>query len=150
MDDNAPSPPLSAPTSAADSSQSDRLRDLQDNLSSFIAARTELLAIESQEASAYASQKLLQAILLALFAFFAWALTLASITGLLTPIANQCLEGRFDSLPGWAVILLILAMLHGLGALVFLKKIKQKPCTPLFELSRKEIELDKQWLKKNK
>jgi len=123
---------------------------LSKEVASFIAARTELASIEAKEAAEYAAKKLAQTIILAICAFFTWSLFLASLTGILAPIATRWLDGKIDGLSGWAAVLLILAILHGLGVIIFLGQVKKKPSSPLFELSRKEIEHDKQWLKKNK
>lgn len=119
-------------------------------VSSFISARIELASIEAREAAEYAGSKAVHGAILAVCAFFAWGLFLAALTGALAPIADQWLEGKVDNLPGWAAILFIFAIIHGLGALIFLGQLKKKPSSPLFDLSRKEIENDKQWLRKNK
>jgi len=83
-------------------------------------------------------------------AFFCWALILAGLVGLITPLVDPWLTDKASWLPGWAAVLFGLAILHGFVAAICLTYLKKKPPTPLFELSRREIENDKQWLKKNK
>jgi uncharacterized membrane protein YqjE len=123
---------------------------LPNDLAGFIAARVELASIEAKEAAEFAANKATNGIVLATCAFFTWSLFLAGLTGLLAPFASRWLEGKIDALPGWAAVLFALAILHGLGALICLGQLKKKTASPLFELSRKEFEHDKQWLTKNK
>ena len=65
-------------------------------------------------------------------------------------MADRWLNDKADWLPGWAAVVITLAIIHGILALLCFLKLKRPPVTPLFELSRKEIENDKLWLKKNK
>jgi|GEM_PF-1036702 len=130
--------------------EADTMNNLPKDISDFISARVELASIEAKEAAEFAASKATHGIILAVCAFFTWSLFLGGLTGLLAPVASRWLEGKIDGLPGWAAVLFALAVLHGLGALIFLGQLKKKPSTPLFELSRKEIEHDKQWLAKNK
>lgn len=123
---------------------------MKDALSSFIAARVELASIEAKEAAVHASKKAVQGVVLGISLFFAWALILAGITGVLAPIAKEQLAEKMNWLPGWAAVLFGLAILHGLVALMCIIMLRKKTSAPLFELSRQEIENDKQWLKKNK
>ncbi len=119
-------------------------------LSGFIAARLELVSIEAKEAASYTGKKVVHGIVLALSAFFLWSLLLAATTGILAPIADQWLQDKIGWLPGWAAVALALAIMHGIIAIACYLKLTQQPTTPLFELSRKEIENDKLWLAKNK
>jgi len=119
-------------------------------LSGFIAARVELASIEAKEAASFTGKKLAQGLVLAISAFFLWSLVLAATTGIVAPLADQWLHGKADWLPGWAAVVLALAIIHAVIALICYLKLKQQPATPLFELSRKEIENDKLWLTKNK
>ena len=123
---------------------------IKDALSGFVAARVELASIEAKEAAMYAAKKAVYGIVLGMSLFFAWALVLAGLTGALAPMATEWLAGKIDWLPGWAAVLFGLATLHTVVALICVVLLKKKPSTPLFELSRQEIENDKQWLKKNK
>ncbi|NWK56740.1 phage holin family protein [Verrucomicrobiaceae bacterium N1E253] len=124
--------------------------NLPKEISDFIAARIELAKIEAQEAAEFSIRKAIHGVALALCGLFTWALVLAALTGTLAPWADRWMEGKIDHLPGWAAILFLLAFIHGVGALVFLGQLKKKPASPLFELSRQEIENDKQWLSNNK
>ena len=130
--------------------EADTMGNLPKDLSDFISARVELASIEAREAAEFATSKAVHGVILGVCAFFAWSLFLGGLTGLVAPIANRWLEGKMDALPGWAAVLFVFAILHGIGALIFLGRLKKKPSTPLFELSRKEIEHDKQWITKNK
>jgi len=123
---------------------------MKNALSGFIAARIELASIEAKEAAALAGRKLAYGIVLGISVFFCWTLLLAGLTGLVAPFADQWLEGKTSWLPGWAAVIFVLAILHAFVALICLVGLKKKPATPLFELSRKEIENDKLWLKENK
>jgi len=145
---NAPSPDTSATSDAAPNQPIQS--SLKQNLAEFLSARVELASIEAAEAAERTATKLVHGIILAFCAFFTWALLLASLTGFLAPFINQWIGDKADHIPGWAVALLLLGILHGIVAFVFFGKLKKKPATPLFELSRKELELDKQWLTKNK
>ena len=119
-------------------------------LSGFIAARVELASIEAKEAASFTGKKFAQGLILAISAFFLWSLLLAGATGIVTPHADRWLHGKADWLPGWAAVVLALALIHGIIVLACYLKLKKQPTTPLFELSRKEIENDKLWLTKNK
>lgn len=119
-------------------------------LARFLAARFELASIEAREAASHAGKKAVHGVALAISVFFVWSLLLSGITGIFAPMADQWLRDKAGWLPGWAAVVLTLAIIHGIVALVCLIKIKRPPATPLFELSRKEIENDKTWLKKNK
>ena len=119
-------------------------------LSGFLGARIELASIEAKEAASYTGKKVIQGVALALSAFFLWSLLLVATTGILAPIADEWLHDKADWLPGWASIVLALALIHGFIAIACYLKLKKQPATPLFDLSRKEIENDKLWLAKNK
>ena len=150
---NAPTPPSTGQPSAwapVEAEEADNTHKLPQDISSFIAARLELASIEAQEAAAYTAGKIAKSVILALCAFFTWSLLLAGLTGALAPMADRWLTDKSSTLPGWVAILFVLALLRGIGALIFLGQLKKKPSSPLFELSRKEIELDKKWLTKNK
>ena len=139
-----------APTPEASGSEASTQTSFQQNVVNFLSARAELASIEATEAAEHVAKKLISGIALAFCAFFTWSLLLASLTGLLAPFIDQALGEKANQLPGWAIILLIWAILHGIAGYLFFSKLKKKPATPLFELSLKELELDKQWLKKNK
>jgi len=123
---------------------------MKEALSNFIAARLELASIEAKEAAGLLGKKALYGVVLAISAFFCWALLLAGITGVVAPHASEWLAGKADWLPGWAAVILALGILHAIVAVICLCCLRKKPTTPLFELSRKEIENDKEWLKQNK
>ena len=140
------------PAPATEDSVSDKAHTTggSHSLSGFIAARLELASIEAKEAASYTSKKVVYGIVFTLSAFFLWGLLLAATTGILAPIADQWLQDKIGWLSGWAAIALALAIIHGIIAVACYFKLTQQPTTPLFELSRKEIENDKLWLAKNK
>lgn len=119
-------------------------------LPGFLAARIELASIEAKEAASFTGKKIVCGLALGISALLVWCLLLVGITGILGPIADQWLKGKADWLPGWAAVVVALALIHGVMTLILLSVLKKAPVTPLFELSRREIENDKLWLKKNK
>ena len=137
-------------TEGSDASSPNPSEHMTHALSGFIAARVELASIEAKEAASFTGKKFAQGLILAISAFFLWSLLLAGATGIVTPHADRWLHGKADWLPGWAAVVLALALIHGIIVLACYLKLKKQPTTPLFELSRKEIENDKLWLTKNK
>ncbi len=121
--------------------------EIKKALSNFISARVELASIEAREAAAFAAKKAVFGSVMGISLLLVWLLTLAGITGVLAPFADKFLAGKASWLPGWSAVIFVLAALHALAALVCLAIVRKKPATPLFELTRKEIENDKQWLK---
>ena len=119
-------------------------------LPDFLAARIELASIEAKEAASFTGKKIVCGLALGIVILLVWCLLLAGITGILGPVADQWLAGKADWLPGWAAVMIALALIHGTMALILLSALRKAPVTPLFELSRREIENDKQWLQKNK
>ena len=119
-------------------------------LPGFLAARIELASIEAKEAASFTGKKIVYGLALGISLLLVWCLLLAGVAGILGPIADQWLASKADWLPGWAAVMIGLALIHGVMALILLSVLKKAPATPLFELSRKEIENDKLWLKKNK
>ena len=137
-------------TEGSDASSPNPSEHMTHALSGFIAARVELASIEAKEAASFTGKKFAHGLILAISAFFLWSLVLAGATGIVAPLADQWLHGKADWLPGWAAVVLALALIHGIIVLICYLKLKKQPTTPLFELSRKEIENDKLWLTKNK
>lgn len=119
-------------------------------LPGFLAARIELASIEAKEAASFTGKKIVCGLALGISVLLVWCLLLTGITGILGPIADQWLNGKADWLPGWAAVVIALALIHGVVALMLASALKKAPATPLFEHSRREIENDKLWLKKNK
>ena len=137
-------------TEGSDASSPNPSEHMTHALSGFIAARVELASIEAKEAASFTGKKFAQGLILAISAFFLWSLLLAGATGIVAPHADRWLHGKADWLPGWAAVVLALALIHGIILLACYLKLIKQPTTPLFELSRKEIENDKLWLTKNK
>lgn len=118
-------------------------------LSDFVKARVELASIEGKEAASFIGKQAAYGIILAISLLFTWALILVGITGVTAPLLDPLLAGKASWLPGWVLVIFILAALHAIIAAIFCTKLKKKPEMPLFELSRQEIQKDKQWLSKN-
>ncbi|BDS06124.1 hypothetical protein NT6N_11640 [Oceaniferula spumae] len=124
--------------------------EMKQALSGFVAARVELASIEAKEAAGFAASKVVHGVILALCGFFIWCLVLAGLTGVLAPIAGKWLADKVAWLPGWCAVIFALAIIHAIVALICVILIRKKPAAPLFELTRQELENDKQWLRKNK
>ncbi|MFK7909373.1 MAG: phage holin family protein [Akkermansiaceae bacterium] len=139
-----------APPSADQSAKEDDTSVMKLAVSEFVSARLELAAIEAKEAAEFTVRKVVSAVILALCAFFIWALLLAGLTGLLAGWAQEQLAGHLPGVSGWVIVLFALAIIHTLVAIILIWVIKKKPAAPLFELTRQEIENDKQWAKSNK
>lgn len=125
-------------------------QNIQEGLSHFIAARIELASIEAKEAAEFTAKKAASGIIFGLLALFTWALLLAALTGALAPFADRWLAGPWGNVPGWAAVLFVFAFIHGIAAIIFYCQLKKGPASPFFELSKKEIENDKQWLNNSK
>ena len=119
-------------------------------VSEFVSARIELATIEAKEAAEFAVRKVISAIACAFCVFCLWMLILASLTGLLANWAETQFADLLPNAPGWAIIALALAAIHGIAAIVLVITLKKKPAAPLFELTRQEIENDKAWVKNSK
>ena len=113
----------------------------------FLSARIELAGIEAREAAGFTARKVAYAVVLAMCGFFVWVLVLAGLSGLLSDWTQKQLADSLPGVPGWVMVVFGLAVIHALIAVVFLFLLKRKPATPLFELTRKEIENDKAWAK---
>ncbi len=131
----------------SDPSLGETTGEIKKALSDFVAARIELASIEAKEAASFAAKKAVFGSMLGISLFFVWILVLAGLAGVLAPFADRLLAGKAGWLPGWAAVLFAMAALHAIVALVCLAVVRKKPDAPLFELTRKEIENDKQWLK---
>ena len=122
---------------------------IKTELSQFLAARAELASIEAKEAAGFAAKKTVLAVVLGLCLLFTWILILAAATGALAPVMDRLITDEHSWLPGWVAVLFIFALVHLKVAFICLFFLKKKPHSPLFELSRQEIQKDKQWLKKS-
>lgn len=137
-------PPQQTPVEDSHVSETGQLKRA---LAEFIAARIELASIEAKEATTFAIRKTIYALVLGMCAVFAWILILAGLTALLSNWAHEQLGSYLPGIPGWGIVVFILAGIHVLIAIVLLILLKRKSPSPLFELTRKEIENDKAWAK---
>ena len=118
-------------------------------ISSFLAARIELASIEAKEAAEVGIRKALFLLGAAAAALLGWLLLLASLTIVLGAFVDQWFASGVSWLSGYAVMLFIFASLHLLVAVIGLQIFKKKSGVALFELTRQEIQNDKQWLGEN-
>ena len=118
-------------------------------VSSFLAARMELASIEAKEAAEIGTRKILFVLGTVTSALLGWLLLLASLTVVFGIFVDQWFARGVSWLSGYAVILFIFASLHFLVAAICLQIFKKKSRVTLFELTREEIQKDKQWLGEN-
>lgn len=119
-------------------------------LSGFIGARAELALIEAREAASFVGKKTGIGLLFCFCLFFTWALILAGLAGICAPLFNKLLSNHAAWVPGWTLVVFLFAILHVVIAIICAAKLKKKPKEQLFELSRREIQNDKQWLSNSK
>jgi len=119
---------------------------LKENAGDYFAARKELLQIEVKEASEVIGQKLVLVVIAAVMAVFTyflfWLLVIGAVALLFSQWACWC-----TTLPISALLVLLI---HGVGLFIVVKKIKQKPPYPLFEMTKAELLRDKEWVKENR
>lgn len=116
-------------------------------LQEYLAARTELLGIESAEASQYAKRQAKLGIICAVAAFFGYALALVAIIGILGNILGIFLDASPLEDHAVHIVALIVGAIHLFVAYRMLRKLSQPPETPLFEVTRSEFQKDRQWIK---
>ena len=113
---------------------------LVDAAAAYLAARIELVRLETRAAARHAARRGLLAGLLAALAVFAWGLLLAGAVGVLAgrlTAAGRALD--------WHWIALALGAAHLLAALVVAACLA-RPAPPSFQATRAELESDRQWL----
>lgn len=104
-------------------------------IASYLAARSELFAIEAREAARHGAGRLVSLAAAALLALAGYLLVLSGLVGWLSHLTG---------LP-WFGIAFLLAMLHVLVAGVMALRLK-RPLPPVFPLSRQELQKDTAWL----
>lgn len=114
-------------------------------LQQYLAARGELLAIESREAARYTTRKAVLGTTLALCAFFAYTLILCAAVSLAGRWLESAFPAHFAKI-GWQSAALLAGLLHVVASLVFVTLLRKKPAEPLFEVTRRELQKDRQWL----
>jgi uncharacterized membrane protein YqjE len=126
----------------SESSFAHLLRGLQD----YLAARSELLEIESREAAEHAKRQTGLGIALAVAGFFGYTLVLVALILFLGAILAGFLPASLTPHAS-AISALLFGGLHLLIAFLALRKLRQPPATPLFEVTRAEFQKDREWIK---
>ena len=111
----------------------------------YLAARSELLAIESKEAATFARRQLGGVILLILGAFFGYAFLQLGLAFLLGLLFSALLPPDLSPY-GWLFGTAVLALLNLGIAWGAWTRLRRPPETPLFEVSRAEFEKDREWI----
>ena len=114
-------------------------------LQQYLEARSELLAIESREAARLAVRKAIVGGAVASFTFFAYGLVLCAAVSLAGRWLESSFPRVFDKI-GWECAALIIGLLHVVAGIVFLTALRRKSDRPLFEITRREFQKDRQWL----
>jgi len=132
---------------AFDMSLKDAVVLFKDSASSYVGARKELFTIEAKEAAEYSGRKVAALAVVALTGLFTWLLLMAAFVAALGYwFSTEMGMGGY----GWAVAALCLSLIHLMVLFVFLAKFKKKPESELFEMTKAELNKDKQWLQEAK
>lgn len=123
----------------------DTMASFAQGLQQYLLARGELLSIESREAGRHATRKAILGVALACAAIFAYGLFLCAAVSLVGGWIETRFSPRFDQI-GWQCVALAAGLLHVLLALVLLHLLRRKPVEPLFDVTRREFQKDRQWL----
>ena len=121
---------------------------LKSSLSSYLAARAELAAIEAQEAAKWAGTQAKLGGTGAFLLIFFYITFLAALIGILGGLLSQALpqEGALAAIGGWPWIALGIALIHGIIAVILLKKAAKNKADRLFFHTRAELQKDKTWM----
>ncbi|MDB9741550.1 phage holin family protein [Akkermansiaceae bacterium] len=114
----------------------------------YFATKAELLLIEVQEAAEFAKGKIIAVVLLGLFALVTYLLLWVFFIGLGAVLLNGKLGVISELGAEWLVFLFASIVFHVIAILVVLLKLKKKPDGELFEITKLELNRDKQWLGK--
>ena len=120
----------------SDGSLQDRFQKVLRALVLYLQARQQLFVIETGEAFAYLSKRLVLVLVASVFLLFGYALLLA---GAIIVIDH------FTRVPWWFVCLL-LAPGHLVIGYLFFRIAKRPPSGPLYEESIRELAKDREWL----
>jgi len=134
-----------------------REKDIKDTVSfiaqssaDYLKVKAELASIEAKEASSILGQKAAAGSKAAFFGIFAYLLLIVTLIG----AGSNLLKGRLPQIEEyigtWPIITTALFIIHILGAVIFIDKIKKLGSQPLFQLTKNELEKDKQWLQEMK
>ncbi len=115
---------------------------------SYLQSKTELAAIEAQEAAEYTKKKLSLGLTVVLLGIFTYALFLILLHGMIIQIAEHPLAKITSStgLNSSNIVLLLMFLLHLFFLVISMIKLSKKPEEELFALTKSEFQKDKQWL----
>lgn len=121
---------------------------LKDSGIDFLKSKSELAAIESKEAAAFAKKKLSVAAMTAFFGIFTYAIFLILAHSLIQYYGRSILISIQDVLPltGNQIVLLGMFVFHLFFLLIYLLKLSKKPKDELFALTKSEFKKDQAWL----
>ena len=114
-------------------------------LQDYLAARSELLHIESLEAARFAKRQAILAVVLLVAVVFGYALLLLALVPLLGAVLASSLPHNLAPFAN-QISALLFAGLHLLLALLAASKLRRPPSSPLFEITSSEFEKDRQWI----
>ena len=116
-----------------------------DGLRQYVAARGELLTIESREAARVAARKGALAAVIGTSIFAAYALLLVAAVSVTGHWLHDLLPGKWSQF-GWQTAALLAGLLHLAIAAGCFRALRRPPRQALFEVTRSELQKDRQWL----
>lgn len=119
------------------------ITSLGKSVGGYLGARSELLAIESKEASQILRKKAKRLFIAGVLFLLGYLCLLIGLIGLI----GQLLAGSELSVDNWIGGAGVMALLHFFPAFIFLILSRSGPPAKLFEYSRAEWEKDLTWLK---
>ncbi len=134
--------PTSSPSPGDDPGA--RPKSFRARFQTYVAARLELLDIESREAGRFVVRQGILAAALAVVALFAYALILVALVAVLGQWLSSTWPATFAS--GWPTAALTLGVLHVIVAGVLIALLRRKNPARLFDYTRSEFQKDREWL----
>jgi len=121
---------------------------LKDSGIDFLKSKTELAAIESKEAAAYAKKKVSVAAITAFFGIFTYAIFLILTHSIVVSLCGSEIAKLQEFVPLTVSQMVLLAMFvfHLFFLLIYLLKLSKKPKEELFALTKSEFKKDQEWL----
>lgn len=130
----------------------DAIQILKGSAGDYFAARKELLQIESKEASEFLMKKIAIVIALTVVGLFTYFLFwLAVITAGAKILKDAVGNEKVITVTGtWPIVGAVVVVLHICALFILVKKLKKKADFELFQMTKSELNRDKQWLEENK